>query len=361
MEFVPIVKPVGGRCNLHCFYCYFDKEKENQLLNLPMNEKTLKQVIDAFCFNQGVVEFIWHGGEPLLVGIDFYKKALVFQSEWIKKGCRIYNSVQTNGTMIDEKWANFLSQNGFGVGVSLDGPMGLHDQLRKTRQGKGSFQKVVKAIHLLKEKGIQPSVICCVSSINCRAPKEVFDSLVSLGFKKIKFLQVQGRNNRGELLPYSVNPAEYANFLLSIFKRWVELDDVKIEIREIKSIVNAMLGGNYRECVFAGECYKYLTIYPDGSIYGCDSLSNIDFLYFGNVAEGLKRVESSSNFVQFRRKLTDIEKGCGFCKWFNICRGGCLQDYWPDIFYYGTKNFFCESLKKVFREIQEVLKHHKLI
>ncbi len=361
MEFMPIVKPVGSRCNLHCFYCYFDRKKENHQLELSMSRKTLKTVIDAFCSNQEAVEFIWHGGEPLLAGIDFYKYAITFQSEWIKKGCRIYNSIQTNGTLIDERWAKFFSKNDFGVGVSLDGPIELHDQLRKTWQGKGSLQQVVRAIHLLKERGIRASVICCVSSINCGSPQKVFDFLVSLGCKKIKFLQVQGRNNRGKLLPYSVNPAEYASFLLGVFKRWIELDDVEIEIREIKSIVSAMLGGSYRECVFAGECHKYLTIYPDGSIYGCDSLPNIKFLYFGNIVEGLERVGSSSNFVQFRQKLTEIKQECSSCEWFNICQGGCLQDYWPDIFYYRTKNFFCESLKKVFKEIQEILKRYKLI
>lgn len=361
MQFVPVIKPVGGSCNLHCAYCYFRQKEGGKTNTTVMGDGTLRSLIDATCGNQKTVEFIWHGGEPLLAGIDFYHQVLEHESSWFSGEKRIYNSIQTNGTLVDERWVDFFSSNNFAAGVSLDGPAQFHDRVRGYRDGKGSFKKTMEAIHLLKEGGVLSDIICCISSVNCDFPDSIFDFFIAQGIKRLKFLQVQGRDQRDRLLPCSITGEQYANFLIGIFKKWLKLDDPEVEIREIKSIVNLMLGGNFRECMFAGECYKYFTVYPDGSIYGCDSLPKVESMRFGHISEGLKQLEISPNFIKFRQRMKELKKKCASCEWFHICRGGCLQDWWPDIFNPKTRNLFCEGLKKIFTTLQKALRAYRMI
>lgn len=361
MEFVSVIKPVGGKCNLHCSYCYFRQKEGGKIDSAVMSDKILRSLIDATCGNQSTIEFIWHGGEPLLAGIDFYHRIIEYESNWSSDERKISNSIQTNGILVNEDWVNFFVRNDFAVGVSLDGPARFHDQVRVHRDGSGSFKKTMDAIHLLTEADVLSDVICCVSSVNCDSPEIIFNFFTKSGIKRLKFLQVQGRDTSGKLFPYSVTAEQYANFLIGIFKRWLELDDPTMEVREIKSIVNLMLGGDFRECMLAGECYKYFTVYPDGSIYGCDSLPKIKSLRFGNIAEGLEQINSSPNFVRFCKRTAELKEKCISCEWFHICRGGCLQDWWPDIFHPHTRNLFCEGLRKIFAHIQRTLRDYKMI
>jgi len=363
MRFTPIIKPVGGRCNLSCTYCYFKQKTEGKTHTSLMTKDITRSVIDAFCENQKVVEFIWHGGEPFLAGLDFYKYVLEYEYEWIKKGQRIYNSIQTNGTLLDKKWLQFLAQNqdNFGISISLDGPADLHDPLRFYPNKNGSHKEIIRAIHYLEKEGVTPHVICCVSSLNCDSPERVFTFLVERGIKNIKFLQVQGRDSNGKLLPSSVSPRKYADFLITILKKWIELDDPEIEIREIRSIISTMLGGETGECIFAGECYKYLTIYQDGSIYGCDSLPKIESLRLGHINNGIKGMEQSPPFIRFRNRLDKIKKRCIACEWHRICKGGCLEDWWPNIFSNNTRNLFCGELKRIFSTTKKILNDYGLI
>lgn len=360
MNFVPIVKPVGGRCNIQCYYCYFNEKKIGKSMTV-MNDDCLRSLIDQFCSKQESIEFVWHGGEPLLAGIDFYQRVVDIESKWSDKGKKIYNSIQTNGILINKRWAEFFAKNSFGVGVSLDGPSEIHDAIRVLKGAEGSFKMVMDGISVLREYRINPSVICCVSSVNNKFAKKIFHFLVTNGFKKIKFLQVQGRDEKGDLLPYSVTSEEYADFLISAFEELIKLDNPHVEIREIESIVNTLLGGDNRECMFAGECYKYITIYSDGSMYGCDSLPKIGEMRFGHIKDGLYSIESSENFKKFYSRMQGIHRECALCKWYNVCRGGCPQDYWPNILSQDSQNQFCGSLKKIFSEFEKILNTYGLL
>lgn len=362
MDFVPVVKPVGGKCNLLCSYCYFKQKEGGIEIAKRMNTKILQSLIKLVCNNsQSTVEFIWHGGEPLLAGRDFYRQVVELQSKYANKGQKVYNSVQTNGLLIDWEWIDFFQNNNFSVGLSLDGPQYLHDQTRHHKERKGSFSQVLKALKLTQEAKILSNVICCVSSINRQYPEEIFDFFISEGIKHFKLLQVQGRDKTGQLLPYSVNGEHYADFLIKIFDKWIEKDDPEIEIREIKSIVNLLLGGEYRECIFAGECYKYFTVYPDGMIYGCDSLPKVETLCFGHVSGGIEMIKQSSQYQRFRQRTEELQKKCIPCEWYQLCRGGCLQDWWPDIFNPATQNLFCRGFKKIFSHIHERLQAYDML
>jgi uncharacterized protein len=155
-----------------------------------MSDEVLKSLIDTTCSNQNIVEFVWHGGEPLFAGIDFYRRVIEYEADWSGEEKKVFNSIQTNGTLIDERWATFFSVNNFAVGVSLDGPSEFHDQLRIHHGGKGSFEETIKAIRLLEDAGVLSDVICCVSSVNCNFPEDIFDFFMEQGIKRLKFLQV---------------------------------------------------------------------------------------------------------------------------------------------------------------------------
>ena len=169
----------------------------------------------------------------MLAGIDFYCRVVEIEAEWVEKGKQIFNSIQTNGSLITSDWLDFFVENKFVVGISLDGPAEIHNLLRQTIDGNGSFKQVIDAAHLLQEADLLSNIICCVSTANCDYPEQIFDFFTHQGFKRLKFIQVQGRDDRGRLLPYSVTGNQYANFLLAIFKLWLAQDDPSIEIREI--------------------------------------------------------------------------------------------------------------------------------
>jgi len=355
-----IVKPVNGKCNLSCSYCYMQGISESSRNIKTMNNEILHALVNFFCKDQNHIEFVWHGGEPLLAGVEFYQKLVTHQANWLKKGKNILNSVQTNATLLNDEWVSFFAENNFLVGVSLDGMPHLHNAVRTYPKGRETFQDVMKGIQLLSESELFTGIICCVSSANFAYPKQIFDFFISNGIKQIKFNRIKGKDKAGNPLPTSINSEQYADFLLAIFREWIKLDDVEVEIRELHSIINLMLGGNFRECIFTGNCHKYMTVYSDGSIYGCDSLLKEEKLKFGSVMNTLTEVQESPNFQYFLTATEKIRSRCVSCEWYNICRGGCMQDWQPSLSE-NSQNSSCESLKRIFSEIRKTLEKYGLI
>lgn len=353
-----IVKPVDASCNLACSYCYM-KKFGRQITGEVMSAETLRNLINFFCREQRKIEFVWHGGEPLLAGINFYKKVVAFQKEWIDKGRKIENFVQSNGTLINHRWVSFFKENDFFVGVSLDGPELIHNSVRRYKNGKPTFEKIMRGIKLLKDARIFNGVICCVGLHNYHLGSELLDFFVANEIKKIKFLRVKGYDEKGKLHRESIGSGRYTEFLLKVFKRWIEVDDPEIEIRDIKSVVNIMMGGNYRECVYMGRCDKFVTIYKDGSIYACDSLPKIDCLCFGDANGSFLSFEKS--LMKFKRNIDLVKRGCGKCDWFKICNGGCLQNQKINLISGKMVNCCCRDLKKFFGEIFCVLSNYGLV
>lgn len=178
----PIVKPVNGMCNLSCSYCYTYRLKQCAVEN-RMRLEILKAMIDFFCREQDDIEFIWHGGEPLLAGLDFYRKAVEFQGIWKQQGKKIANFLQTNATLITPEWIRFFVENNFFVGVSLDGPKEVHDQVRHYPNGKGSYDDVIRGINLLHQAVIFNGIICGISTVNHLFPKEIFNFFIENNIK----------------------------------------------------------------------------------------------------------------------------------------------------------------------------------
>lgn len=356
----PIVKPVNGLCNLSCSYCYASGLKEYAVEN-RMRLEILKAMIDFFCCDQDDIEFIWHGGEPLLAGLDFYRKAVEFQDVWKQQGKKIANFLQTNATLITPEWTRFFVENDFLVGVSLDGPKEVHDQVRHYPNGKGSYDDVIKGINLLHRAGIFNGIICGISTVNRRFPKEILNFFIEKNIKKLKFARVKNIGHCGDISSLVISPAQYADFMIAIFDHWLELDDPEVEIRDIQSVVNLILGGNQRECIYMGQCDQFVTIYSDGSIYGCDSFLKVDALHFGSVFDGSTVVRSNLRLQSFRELIEERKESCHTCDWYFICKGGCTRSCYEETDSSKPIDEVCENLKRYFEHISIKIRSYNLI
>ncbi len=356
----PIVKPVNGTCNLSCSYCYTSGLKEYIVRN-RMRPEVLKAMIDFFCRDQDDVEFIWHGGEPLLAGLEFYREVVELQCQWKQQGKKIANFLQTNATLITSEWARFFSENDFLVGVSLDGPKELHDQVRHYSTSRGSHDEVMKGIDLLRQAEIFNGVICGVSTVNHRFPEEVFNFFITENIKKLKFARVKNIGHCNNVSSLVISPAQYTNFMIAIFDRWLELDDPEVEIRDIQSVVNLILGGNKRECIYMGQCDQFVTVYSDGSIYGCDSFPKTDALRFGNVLDESAVVRSNSCLQSFRELLRKRKERCKTCNWYLICKGGCAKDCYEQVDAVEPIDEICRSLRRYFEHVSAKIRSYGLV
>lgn len=305
-------------------------------------------MIDFFCCDQDDIEFIWHGGEPLLAELKFYHEVVEFQRRWKQQGKKIVNFVQTNATLVTPELTRFFSENDFFIGVSLDGPREFHDQVRRYSTGKGSYNNIMRGIDLLRQAGTFNGIICGISTVNHRFPKEIFNFFIAENIKKLKFARVKSIGHCNNMSSLVVSPTQYTDFMIAIFDLWLELDDPEVEIRDIQSVVNLILGGNKRECIYMGWCDQFVTIYSDGSIYGCNSFPKTDTLRFGNILDEPAIVRSNSCLQNFQRLLEKRKEHCRTCNWYFICKGECAKDCYEQLDSVEPLSEVCENLKRYF-------------
>lgn len=360
MIFIPIIKVVSVNCNLKCDYCFYHDEKQtNQQL---MNTEILENLINEVCRNsQKEAQFIWHGGEPLLAGIDFFEMVVALQRKHKKGGQKIINKLQSNGTLINERWARFFTSNKFGIGISIDGPQDLHDIFRKFPDGTASFDITWQGIQTLKQNGINPGIIVVVNSQNVKFPEKLFDFFIESNLKKLAFNHAWGKDySTGKLQKSSVNSIDYSKFIQEIFDLWIKKDDPEIEIRQIRNVLQALLGGKYRSCEFSLGCNRYFTVEYNGNIYPCDYSNSDKSFCFGNIKEGIEHIFSSIEYTNYRNKIQNIRENCLKCEWYKMCKGGCTRDYYLDILD-NSGNYFCEGLKEIYQYIHNQLKYYNVL
>jgi len=355
-----IAKIVSIDCNLKCDYCFYHRWNQNS--NRLMSCDTLETLIKEGCdYSPICAQFIWHGGEPLLAGLKFFEKIIEFQNKYRKNGQNIVNKIQTNGTLINEEWAKFFHSNQFGVGISLDGPKNLHNTFRKYPDSDGSFDATWQGIQILRQNGIIPGIIAVINSANVIFPQEMFEFFIDSELKNLVFNPAMIKDDISGLPTGIVaKPTDYGNFINRIFDLWLKKDDPKIEIRQIKSVVHALIGGKYRSCRFKSECQKYPTIECNGDIFSCDGDEQNKNIRFGNIRQGLNHIFSSEIYKEYRRKIQRLRISCLDCQWYKICRGGCTRDYCSRSQEL-PKNYFCEGMKEVYQHISDSLKYYKIL
>jgi len=356
-EFQIFVKPAGARCNLRCRYCYYlDKLcLQNGGSDPLMSDETLeKYVIQHIEASTGTdIFFSWHGGEPLLAGIDFYRKAVAFQKKHTPQGKTVLNGIQTNGTLIDWDWAWFFKMEKFIIGISIDGPGDLHNTFRKDPEGNPTLARVLKGYEILQRAGITTEILCVVNSSNSAFPLISYDFFRDIGAKYITFLPLVERRPGSVkgVSRASVGPDEFGRFLIAVFDEWIEKDIGKIKIQIIEEVVRTAFGQEHTLCIFKESCGGVPVIENNGDFYSCDHFVNKDN-YAGNINEftvaELLDSKKQKNFG-LAKSLT-LPRYCLECDVRAMCNGECPKNRFilaPD----GEPglNYLCSGYKAFFR------------
>ncbi|SHN88901.1 uncharacterized protein SAMN05660350_04892, partial [Geodermatophilus obscurus] len=267
-----VVQPTS-LCNLNCTYCYVPGRRVATRMTFEALEAVCKKVLESELVKDEI-EFLWHAGEPLLAGIEFYERALNFMATYNKRGLRIRNNIQTNGTLLDSRWANFLATHGFSVGVSIDGPSFLHDMQRVRWSGTGSHAATLRGVQELRRHGIRPGALCVLTRAALQSPEELFDFFLDNDFSAVAFNveEVENANRTTSLHPDEGNNsvvAEYTDFTRRLFDRWWPHRS-KIRIREFHDLGQVFaahrVDETYSREVFETSPLRILTIHRDGNI-----------------------------------------------------------------------------------------------
>lgn len=331
-----MIKPVGSLCNLRCHYCYYlDKAEIYGGKEPRMSEQMLEHFVKEYIAANDVPEvfFNWHGGEPLLAGLDFYRKAMAFQRKY-GAGKKIRNTLQTNATLITPEWAQFFRDNEFLIGVSLDGPQKVHDAYRTGKAGASVFDRVRRGIMELYRAGVQYNVMATVNKQSEGRAMEIYQFLKSAGTRFIQFMPVVEHVKNGlivspetpgaRLAPWSVSAAGFGRFLCDIFDHWIRNDVGKVFVNQFDAALACWCGVQPGLCAMAETCGGNSIIEHNGDLYPCDHFVYADYK-IGNVLEtDLRTLMNSSKQVKFGiDKRSGLPQKCFRCRWFFACHGEC--------------------------------------
>ena len=371
LRFNMMFKPVGAMCNLGCSYCYYlDKVRfydEHSYLPLDLLEKVIKEYIEINDSEQ--IVFDWHGGEPLLLGLDYFKKIVDIQRKY-RGNKHIYNTIQTNATLLDSEFAIFFKENNFLVGVSIDGPQDVHDNFRKDKGGNPTFLKVMRGIELLHRYAVDFNTLTTISKVGEGRGLEVYQFMKMIGSRYMQFMPVyeyvETVNNNisspgdvnSTLASWSVSPIEYGKFMCDIFDYWVKNDVGSYFVNLFDSTLANYCGMNPGTCVYSETCGANAVIEHNGDIYPCDHFVYPNYK-LGNVEKSsLKEIVSSEKVTQFginKRNMLPVQ--CLRCKYYFACHGECPKHRFTKTGQNGFGlNSLCEGLYYFFSHVDPYMK-----
>ena len=355
-DFQVFIKPVGARCNLRCSYCYYRDKRAVYSSDAKriMDDATLANCINQhFAASSGnTVLFTWHGGEPLLAGIDFYQKVLSIQKKYLPQGKNFVNGIQTNGTLITKEWCKFLADNRFVVGISIDGPEDFHNAMRRYSNQRGSFEKTLDGYRLLRSYGVTPEILCVVNALNVNFPLVIYDFFDFLEARYITFLPLveQDKKVAGNVTKASVPAYEFGVFLSAIFDEWVKNGIGVVKIQLFEEAIRTAFDQDHTLCIFKERCGGVPVIEHNGDFYACDhfvernrSLGNINEHPLDHFLN--HPVQKAFGDV----KLNTLPQYCIRCEVRKMCNGECPKNRFilsPD----GEPglNYLCEGYKYFF-------------
>lgn len=339
---------------MRCKYCFYEDESEHRmaksmgLMSIETADRLIEQVF-ACAQPQDQVTFAFQGGEPTLVGKEFYRHFLQTVQAKNQKGVPVQYAIQTNGYGIDDEWVDLLKQGNFLVGVSVDGEKTIHDTHRVDAAGKGTWNKVTKAVQKLLAAQVPVNLLCVVTKACARSPQKVYRSLKKLGTPYIQTIACLDpmEQPRGSM-PYSLLPQDYGTFLCGLFDLWYQ--DLKqgnyVSIRLFEDLVHLALGLPPSTCASAGCCGAYYVIEGDGSVYPCDFFV-LDEWYMGNLhTHSLEQLSSSPAAQKFLQEGLQKPQECQNCPFRALCHGGCKRDWVQTED--GVHNYYCASFRMLF-------------
>lgn len=374
-----MLKPAGAHCNLACKYCYYlEKNKlyptaQRHLMSDEMLEQFTREYIEAQTMNQ--VLFTWHGGEPLLRSIDFYRKALSLQQKYAR-GRRIDNVIQTNGTLLTDEWCEFFAQNHWLVGISIDGPQPDHDHYRLTAAGKPSWKKVMQGIKLLKKHGVEWNAMAVVNAYNANHPLEFYRFFKENGCQFLQFTPIVERLTRHEdgrtlasladkdeisLSKASVAPEQWGYFLCAIFDEWVRKDVGKIFVEIFDCTLANWMGISPGICAYSKECGHAGVMEHNGDVYSCDHFVFPEYK-LGNIRDhSLIDMLYGEQQQEFSRlKHSSLPRQCKECDMEFACHGECPKNrFMKDKYGDSGLNYLCPGYYHYYQHVAPYMDYMK--
>ena len=359
-EFQVFVKPVGAECNLNCLYCYYlDKanmynQKGSTIMSDEVLEKYIIQQIQAN--TETDIFFSWHGGEPVKAGLDFFRKVVHLQKEHKPSGRYIINGIQTNATLLNDSWCSFFKEEGFFVGISIDGPEKLHNKFRVSKNNYGSFRRTLKGYELLRKYDVTTELLTVVNSENVKYPLETYNFLKQLGSPFLTFLPLVEKEtgSASGVSNISVAPEAFGSFLSSVFDEWVSKDIGRIKIQIIEEAARTAFNQKHSLCIFKKTCGGVPVVEHNGDFYSCDHYVDSDNL-IGNICQtSLKDMLDSERQKTFgQAKYNTLPKYCLDCDVIDMCNGECPKNRFMKT-PYGEPglNYLCTGYKRFFNHIR---------
>ncbi|MBE3112139.1 MAG: anaerobic sulfatase maturase [Acidobacteria bacterium] len=358
--FQVFVKPAGAACNLACRYCYYlgtgplGRNMATPRMPDDLLEDYIAQHIAAS--PDEIIRFSWHGGEPTVLGVDYFRRIVEIQRTHRPAGRTIANGMQTNGTLLDEEWGRFLAAEGFSVGLSLDGPRELHDRYRLARDGTSSFDATMRGYEILRRQGVATDILCVVSAKNVRRPAEVYGFFKGIGASYMTFLPLVERRPEapGGVTPDTVPSVAWGDFLCAVFDEWVSGDIGRIKIQIVEEAARTAFGQEHSLCIFRPVCGDIPVLERNGDFYSCDHFVD-EAHHVGNIRETplVELLESPAQRAFGLAKLEKLPRVCRACDVRVMCNGECPKNRFmraPD----GEPglNYLCAGYKKFFGRVR---------
>jgi len=330
--FTLLIKPSGSDCNVACEYCFYRcRAAEIGQGRQRMSDEVLHRLVkDYMELRFPMSGFAWQGGEPTLMGLDFYRKAVEWQVKYGVSGQQVGNSLQTNAILLEDEWCRFLHDARFLVGISIDGPRELHDHYRLDLGGHGTWDRVMRAIDCCKRREVEFNTLTLVNNLTAEHPDEIFDFLLDLGVRYLQFIPcVEVDPQTGQIAAFSVSPEQYGRFLCRIFDRWLEVGPDKLSIRDFDSLLSYCIGGRHTICTFDRQCSQYVVIEHTGDVFPCDFFVEPQWRLGSILETPIQELAASAKKRVFARKKQNLCNKCLVCRHLAVCRGGCMKDRAP--------------------------------
>jgi uncharacterized protein len=354
------VKPAGAACNLACRYCYYlgkgQPGAEGRTPRMPEDllESYIAQHIAAS--PDELIRFSWHGGEPTVLGVDYFRRIVEIQRTHRPAGRTIANGMQTNGTLLDEEWGRFLAAEGFAVGLSLDGPRELHDKYRLTRDGRSTFDETMRGYELLRRQGVPTDILCVVSASNVGHPGKAYGFFREIGASYVTFLPLVERRPDvpGGVSPDTVPAEAWGDFLCAVFDEWASGDIGRVKVQIIEESARTAFGQEHSLCIFRPVCGDIPVLERNGEVYSCDHFVDAAH-HVGNIRETplVDLVESPAQRAFGLAKLERLPRVCRACEVRVMCNGECPKNRFaltpdgdPEL------NYLCAGYKKFFTRVR---------
>jgi len=358
-----LIKPAGPDCNMACTYCFYLEKKKlypNSTVH-RMSEETLEVMIQQVMSQTGQqVSFDWQGGEPTLMGLSFFQKAVELQQSYGHRQL-VSNGLQTNGLLIDRTWARFLGEYNFLVGLSLDGPEHIHNHYRLLSSGADSWSRVMDSGKIMQDSGVAVNAISVISDYSAKFPEEIYAFHKKMGFPYMQFIPCveTDPSDPKKAAPFSVSGENYGQFLCTLFDQW--LNDFQNElpttsIRFFESLLCSYAGMGSPQCTLLKECGVYVVVEHNGDVYSCDFFVEPKWKLGNIMSSRLVDMLNSTKQREFGRLKARLPELCKECRWLRFCRSGCVKDRIRDP-KDNNLNHFCQGYKEFFKHADSRLKH----